>query len=54
MKVGRIWLDEKKFLALQVPSIIVPVESNYIFNPLHPDFSQIEMSKYFNFGSHPS
>jgi RES domain-containing protein len=45
MEVGRIWLDEKKFLALQVQSIIVPVESNYIFNPLHPDYSQIEIGE---------
>jgi RES domain-containing protein len=45
MEVGRQWLDEKKFLALQVPSIIVPIESNYILNPLHPDFSRVEIGE---------
>jgi RES domain-containing protein len=45
MGVGKQWLDEKNFLALKVPSIIVPIESNYILNPLHPDFGQIEIGE---------
>jgi RES domain-containing protein len=43
IRVGKKWLDDKKYLALKVPSIIVPIESNYILNPSHPDFSQIEI-----------
>lgn len=45
MRIGKEWLDEKKFLALKVPSIIVPIDSNYILNPLHPDFSQIKIGE---------
>jgi RES domain-containing protein len=37
--IGDPWLDAKKFVALKVPSAIVPVEFNYVLNPLHPDFS---------------
>ena len=32
---GDQWLKSKQSLALQVPSVIVPRESNYILNPLH-------------------
>ena len=26
---------------LRVPSVVVPLESNYVFNPRHPDFSRV-------------
>ncbi len=45
MQVGKKWLDEKKFLVLEVPSTIVPIESNYILNPLHHSFGQIEIGE---------
>ena len=28
-------------LCLQVPSAIVPEESNYLLNPQHPDFPEV-------------
>jgi len=37
--IGDPWLEARKFVALKVPSAIVPVEFNYLLNPLHPDFS---------------
>jgi RES domain-containing protein len=37
--IGDPWLEARKFVALKVPSAIVPVEFNYVLNPLHPDFS---------------
>ncbi|MEO7411947.1 MAG: RES family NAD+ phosphorylase [Opitutaceae bacterium] len=37
--IGDAWLEERIFVALKVPSAIVPVEFNYVLNPLHPDFS---------------
>ena len=43
--VGKKWLDEKKFPILEVPSTIVPVESNFVLNPSHPDFSRIEIGE---------
>jgi RES domain-containing protein len=37
--LGDQWLESRKFVALKVPSAIVPVEFNYVLNPLHPDFT---------------
>ena len=37
--LGDRWLESKKCVALKVPSAIVPVEFNYMLNPLHPDFA---------------
>jgi RES domain-containing protein len=35
---GDAWLERGSSVALKVPSAIVPVESNYLLNPRHPDF----------------
>jgi RES domain-containing protein len=43
--VGKRWLDEKKFPVLEVPSTIVPIESNFVINPLHPVFSSFEVGQ---------
>ena len=43
--VGKKWLDEKKFPILEVPSTVVPIESNFVLNPLHSDFSSLEIGK---------
>lgn len=40
-KLGDKWLHDNKTLALEVPSVIVPRESNYLLNPLHDDFEAI-------------
>jgi RES domain-containing protein len=39
--MGDAWLDARRSAVLEVPSVLVPVESNYILNPEHPDFSSI-------------
>ena len=36
--IGRQWLQAQHTPILKVPSAIIPVEFNYILNPLHPDF----------------
>lgn len=41
--VGKQWLEDKQSLLLQVPSSVVPSESNFLVNPLHPDVSQLEI-----------
>jgi RES domain-containing protein len=33
---GTKWAKESRSLLLRVPSIVVPVEKNYLLNPLHP------------------
>jgi RES domain-containing protein len=43
--MGKIWIDEKQSMVLQVPSSIVPQEKNFILNPLHPDFADLKTGK---------
>ena len=49
--LGDKWLKSKNALILQVPSAIVPQESNYLINPDHKDFSKIHLIEIrdFNF-----
>ncbi len=39
--LGTRWADALETAVLQVPSVVVPPESNFILNPRHPDFSRI-------------
>jgi len=36
-KIGLNWLQAMEYPVLKVPSAIIPVESNYLINPEHPD-----------------
>jgi RES domain-containing protein len=40
-RIGRDWLRRAETVCLKVPSAIVPEESNYLLNPLHPDFGKL-------------
>ncbi len=42
---GRAWMDAGSALALVVPSIIVPQETNYVLNVHHPQFAHIKLRK---------
>ena len=42
--IGSDWYVNQKSLVLQVPSVIIPQESNYIVNLNHPDFSSKNIS----------
>ena len=39
--LGDAWLSRASTVALQVPSAINPIESNFIVNPAHPDFARM-------------
>lgn len=39
--LGMDWIASQSSLILQVPSVIVPTEHNYLINPTHPDFAQV-------------
>ena len=41
--VGNAFIKAAKFLALQLPSAIMPEESNYLLNPSHPLFKKIKV-----------
>ncbi len=36
-KIGLNWLQATEYPILKVPPAIIPVESNYLINPEHPD-----------------
>lgn len=38
---------------LEVPSVIVPGESNYLLNPGHPDFEKVVIGEPEGFGFDP-
>jgi RES domain-containing protein len=42
-RFGDRWAVEQRSAVLQVPSAIVPSESNYLLNPRHPDFGEIAL-----------
>ncbi len=42
-RIGDEWVDSMRSCILEVPSVIVPHESNFILNPKHPDFSSLEI-----------
>lgn len=39
--IGDAWAAAGDSVVLQVPSAVVPVENNYLLNPLHRDFSKL-------------
>lgn len=41
--VGDRFVREEKYLLLQLPSAILPVESNFLINPSHPHFKKIKV-----------
>ena len=51
--VGTAWLRSGKNVALRVPSVISPGESNYVINPAHPAISRMSISKPFPYSFDP-
>ena len=43
LALGDAWISSKRSVVLEVPSVVVPDEKNYLINPTHPDFSQIKI-----------
>lgn len=39
------WANKRSAAVLAVPSAIIPAETNYLLNPLHPDFRRIKIGK---------
>jgi RES domain-containing protein len=42
-KIGDMFLSGKKSLLLQVPSVMMPEEANYVINPLHEDMRHVKL-----------
>lgn len=43
--IGTRWLTEQRRAVLAVPSAVLPIETNYLINPEHPDFKSIEIGE---------
>lgn len=43
--IGNRWAEQARSLVLEVPSVIVPEESNFLINPAHPDFKTLRIGK---------
>lgn len=41
--IGDKWISEQSSVILEVPSVIVPSESNFLINPYHKDFKKLEI-----------
>ena len=43
--LGDAWVREARSLVLEVPSVFIPNELNYLINPEHPDFKKVSIGK---------
>ena len=43
--IGADWARRRSSAALAVPSAVIPLETNYLLNPLHPSFTRIEFGE---------
>ena len=44
-KFGDVWAESGSFVILQVPSASLAGETNYLVNPQHPDFGQLQFGE---------
>jgi RES domain-containing protein len=42
-QLGSIWARENRSVILEVPSVLIPGESNYLINPRHPHFQKLQI-----------
>ncbi len=43
--IGTDWAWRRSSSVLAVPSVVIPTETNYLLNPLHPSFARIAIGK---------
>lgn len=43
--IGTKWATQRSAAVLAVPSVVIPAETNYLLNPLHPDFRRIKTGR---------
>lgn len=41
--IGADWINSGSSAVLAVPSAVIPSETNYLLNPLHPSFSELKI-----------
>lgn len=53
MEIGDRWVKESRSAVLELPSVIIKAEPNYLLNPAHPDFKKITIGKPVPFSFDP-
>lgn len=43
--IGVDWAASRRTVVLAVPSAVLPEETNYLLNPLHPEFKRLRIGK---------
>jgi RES domain-containing protein len=43
--IGTEWARNRSAAVLEVPSAVIPAETNYLLNPLHRDFRRIRVGR---------
>ncbi|MGB7923524.1 MAG: RES family NAD+ phosphorylase [Pyrinomonadaceae bacterium] len=51
--LGDTWIANSSSVVLEVPSVLIETESNYLINPLHPDFGSLVIEQPEPFGFDP-
>lgn len=51
--IGDLWIREARSAVLELPSVIIPEEPNYLLNLAHPDFRKIAIGKPVPFSFDP-
>lgn len=48
-EIGKKWIEENSYLALEIPSAVNPNEMNYLINVIHPLFKKVKIVKSYLF-----
>lgn len=51
--IGDVWVKQARSAVLELPSVIINHERNYLLNPAHPDFRKIKIGKPVPFAFDP-
>ena len=51
--IGDLWVRQARSAVLELPSVIIHGEPNYLLNPAHPDFKKITIGKPETFSFDP-
>lgn len=52
-ELGDQWIEAQRSVVLEVPSAVLPIERNYLFNPAHADFKRVRVEEPQAFNSDP-
>ncbi|MCJ7707288.1 MAG: hypothetical protein MUO38_06680 [Anaerolineales bacterium] len=52
-ELGDPWIESPRSVVLEVPSVVLPLERNYLFNPAHADFKRVRAEEPQAFDSDP-